>query len=350
MGRISLALKNNFWLSKKVLITGHTGFVGTWLNFLLLRYKADTYGISLKSNQSKIFKLLKFNKNKNFFININNYSKIEKIINKIKPTIIIHLAAQSLVLKSYIEPVNTYETNVIGTLNILKVIKKFDFIKTSIFFTTDKVYRNEDKKKTFKENEPLSGDDPYSGSKAASEMIINSFTKSFLKEKNIIILRAGNIIGGGDYNSSRLIPDVIYGFLKKRLVIIRNKNAIRPWQHILDVIFIIKKIIERTHLKKKKLDIFNIGPKKSNFKVFQILNFIEKVFKVRKKYLKPNSKEKRFIILNSNKIKKEHGLKNKLTIKESINRTVQWYKKFHLKKVNIEKILNDDIEFYQNKK
>lgn len=349
MDRKSLVLKNNFWLSKKVLITGHTGYVGTWLNFLLLQYQADTYGISLKKDQSKIFKLLKFNKRKNFYFNIKNYSKIERIVKKIKPTIIIHLAAQSLVLKSFEEPINTYETNVMGTLNILKIIKKFNFIKTSIFFTTDKVYRNEDKKIKFKENDPLNGDDPYSGSKAASEIIINSFTKSFLKNRNIIILRAGNIVGGGDYNRGRLIPDIIYGFLNKKLVKIRNKRAIRPWQHILDVIFIIKKIIEKTYLK-KKFDIFNVGPNKSTFKVFQILNFMERVFKVKKKYLIPSSKEKKFIILNSNKIKKKYNLKNKLTTKEIINRTVEWYKKFHLKKKNIVEILNDDLNFYQSKK
>lgn len=350
MDQIRFSIKKNFWSSRKVLITGHTGYVGTWLNFLLSRYQADTYGISLKSNQSKIFKSLKFSRRKTFFFNINNYSKLEKTIKKIKPTIIIHLAAQSLVLKSFVEPLDTYESNIMGTLNILRIIRKFDFIKTSIFFTTDKVYRNYDKKKTFKENESLNGDDPYSGSKAASEIVINSFTKSFLKDKNIIVLRAGNIIGGGDYNYSRLIPDIIYGFLNKKIVKIRNKNAIRPWQHVLDVIFIIKKIIEKIHSKKKYFDIFNIGPKKSKFKVFQILNFIEKTFKVKKKYLKHNFKEKNFIFLNSNKIAKKFSLKNKLTIKETLDRTVEWYKKFHLKKINIEDIFNDDFKFYKNKK
>jgi CDP-glucose 4,6-dehydratase len=350
MDQIRLFKKKNFWLSKKVLITGNTGFVGTWLNYLLLRCKADVYGISLKNNKNKIFQLLKFNKKKTFFFDINNYSQLEKTLKKIEPEIIIHLAAQSLVLKSFTEPINTYETNIMGTLNILRIIRKFNFIKTSIFFTTDKVYKNYNKKKFFKETDSLNGDDPYSGSKAASEILINSFTKSFLKNRNIIVLRAGNIIGGGDHNTTRLIPDVMSGYFNNRLVKIRNKNAIRPWQHILDVIFIVKDIIEKTHFKKKYFEIFNIGPKKSIIKVFQIINFIEKTFKIKKKYLKFNNKEKKFIFLDSAKILKKYNLYNKLNSEESLNLTIEWYKKFYNNKINIKNIFNSDIEFYENKK
>jgi CDP-glucose 4,6-dehydratase len=350
MGEIKIITKKNFWLSKKVLITGDNGFVGTWLNYLLKRYKANTYGISLKNNKNKINKLLQFNKNKSFVFNINNYSKLKKTIKKIKPKILIHLAAQSLVLKSFEEPNYTYETNIMGTLNILRVIKEFNFIKTAIFFTTDKVYENSNKKKFFKENNILNGDDPYSGSKAASEIVINSFVKSFLKKKNIIVLRAGNIIGGGDYNSTRLIPDIMSGYFNNRLVKIRSKNSIRPWQHILDVIFIIKKIVEKIHVKKNCFEIFNIGPRKSTLKVFQILNLIKKEFKIKIRFLKSNSREKKFIFLNSEKIFKKYNLKNKLNIQESINLTTKWYKKFYLKKINIKNIFDDDIKFYESKK
>jgi CDP-glucose 4,6-dehydratase len=342
-------LKDNFWFSKKILITGHTGYVGTWLNYFLCKNQADIYGVSLKKNPSKIFRLLSFNKKKSFFFNIVNYSQLEKIAKKIKPEIIIHLAAQPLVLDSYIKPIETYESNMIGTLNILRVVRKFNFIKTAVFFTTDKVYKNNDKKKIFNETDSLNGDDPYSGSKAASEIIINSFTKSFLQNKNVIVLRAGNIIGGGDYTKTRLIPDIILASLNKRKVRIRNKNAIRPWQHIMDVIFLIKGIIEKVHKNNNFYDVFNIGPMRSKITVKQILKIIKKYFKVKEIFLKKNIKEKNYIILNSTKIKKIFGLSNNLTEKEALSLTIAWYKNFHFNKLNVKKLFDGDFLFYNKK-
>ena len=351
MDKIKNTLSDPFWNSKKVLITGHTGFVGCWLNFLLLKNKADTYGLSLKDKKKEknFFNLLNFNKKKSFFFDVSNFNKLDKLVRKIKPDIIIHLAAQPLVLYSYLNPLETYKTNITGTINILRILKKYKFLKTGLFFTTDKVYENKLKKKAFKEIDKLNGDDPYSGSKAASEIIINSYTKSFLKNKNILVLRAGNIIGGGDYNESRLIPDIVLSSIKKKILYIRNKNSIRPWQHILDVIFTIKHLIKKTYSKKKNYEIFNLGPNNSSLSVNQILKKFEKRFSIKKKFLRSTSKEKKSLLLNTIKIQKRYNLKNIMTKDEVIDRTISWYEKYHKQKIDMRKLLENDFKFFVKK-
>ena len=334
------------WKKKKILITGHSGFVGSWLTFFLNKKKIKNYGVSIKRENSQLFKLLPSNKN-SFFLDINNYSKLDKLIYKIKPHIIIHLAAKSLVLNSYKSPIETYQTNIMGTLNVLRVIKKYKFLKTGVFFTTDKVYRNDNSNKKFTEKDNLSGDDPYSGSKAASEIVINSFTKSFLKNKNLAVLRAGNIIGGGDYNKTRLIPDIVSGYLNKSKVKIRNPNSVRPWQHVVDVINIIVKVIEKIHSKDKFFDIFNIGPNVSNIKVSKIISEFEKEFNIKKLIIKQkNFREKTILNLNSKKIYNKFKLKNKLSTMQSITKTITWYKKIHDLQKKAADLCEEDINYY----
>lgn len=351
MDKIRSNLSESFWASKKVLITGHTGFVGCWLNYLLLKSNADTYGLSLKdkNKEKNFFDLLYFNKKKSFFFNITDFNKLDKLVKKIKPNIIIHLAAQPLVLYSYLNPLETYKTNITGTINVLRILKKYKFLQTGLFFTTDKVYENKLKKKAFKEIDKLNGEDPYSGSKAASEIIINSFTKSFLKNKNILVLRAGNIVGGGDFNKSRLIPDIVLNSIKKKILYIRNKNSIRPWQHILDVIFIIKHLIKKTY-SKKNYEIFNLGPNKSSINVDKILKKFEKSFLIKKKFSRPTNKEKKSLILDTTKIKQKYNLKNILTSNEIFERTISWYEKYHKQKIDLKKLMDDDFKFFIKKK
>ena len=333
------------WKRKKILITGHTGFVGSWLTFLLNKKKIENYGISLKQNKSKLFTLLS-TKNNDFYFDINDFNKLDKIIKKTKPNIIIHLAAKSLVLDSYKNPIDTYKTNIIGTLNILRVVKKYSFIKSLILFTTDKVYENDDLGINFHENCSLNGDDPYSGSKAASEIVINSFVKSYLRKKNIVILRAGNIIGGGDYTKSRLIPDIIQSYINNSFLKVRNPNSIRPWQHILDIINIILKTVEKTYYNKNYFEKFNLGPKKSNIKVKKIIQAFHKNFKLKKLVVKNNKYEKKNLRLDSTKIFKKLRLKNKLSNKKTIERTIKWYTDFHILKKNPNYLCEEDINYY----
>ena len=246
---------------KKVLITGHTGFKGLWLSICLLNLGAKIIGISLKPNifQKKVLNKLKSKQIKNYYFNIQNYTKVKKTILQNQPDYIFHLAAQPIVSLSYVNPLDTWKTNLIGTGNLLESIK---FIKKKcavIIVTSDKCYKIKEDKKVvfFKETDALSGNDPYSASKASSEIIFKSYFKSFLeKRKNLTIVsvRAGNIIGGGDWSKDRIIPDCVRSWTKSKSVNLRNPNSVRPWQHILDAVngyLLLAKIISKS---KKLMD------------------------------------------------------------------------------------------------
>lgn len=334
---------------QKILITGHTGFVGSWLYYFFKKKKFDVYGIGLKPKyKSDLFYGLKINKDKNSsIINILNFKKLEDHIKKIKPNIIIHLAAESLVLNSLKNPNLFYKTNINGTLNILNLINKYNFIKIGIFFTTDKVYKNDNTKKKFIEDDPLGGDDPYSGSKSASEMVINSYTKSFLKNKKIVVIRCGNIVGGGDNGKNRIIPDIIKSIKYKKNLVVRNLEATRPWQHILDVIFSIYSLIKRINTQKKLFQIFNMSPSSKSENVKIIISEFRKKFNFKYKILDKKNFEKKYLELNSKKIFNKHKLKNYFSSKESIKEVVRFYDEYLLKKKNIKDIVAKQINTYE---
>ena len=350
-GKLIKTLNNKyFWKNKKVLITGHSGFIGSWLFHYLNEKRIKVFGISIKPKKISLHNLLEHNKNKNSYIcNINNFSKLERIIKKIKPNIIIHLAAQSLVLESVSQPIKTYKTNIFGTINILRIIRKYPFVKSSIFFTSDKVYENNSYKNKFDENYKLNGDDPYSGSKAASEIVINSYKKTFLANKNIIILRAGNIVGGGDHSKYRIIPDIVRSFLNKQTLLIRNKKATRPWQHVIDVIFAVKTILEKTYYKKNYHEIFNIGNNAKSVSVFTITRIATNYFPLKINFLKIKNIDKKILNLNCFKIYKKLKIKNMYNQRTAINKSLEWYKNFYIKKIKAKILCNNQINEYENK-
>lgn len=333
----------------KILITGHSGFIGSWLYYYLKKKNFDVYGISLKPNsKSNLFYNLKINSEKNSTIlNILNYKLLDKYIKKIKPNIIIHLAAESLVLKSMNSPNLTYNTNINGTLNILNIIKNYNFISTGIFFTTDKVYENNDKKKEFIETDPLGGDDPYSGSKSASEMVINSFTKSYLEKKKIIILRCGNIIGGGDNGKNRIIPDIIKSITKKKTLKIRNPKSTRPWQNILDVVYILYFLVKQTQNKKSFFQIFNISSNNKPITVEKIVMEFKKKFNFKFKLIKKKNFEKKFLNLNSDKISKYYKLKNYFNSKTAVFEVIEFYQELLIYNKNFKEIIDNQIKNYE---
>jgi CDP-glucose 4,6-dehydratase len=236
-------LNNNFWEGKKVLITGHTGFKGSWLSIWLKYLGAEVIGISLDPpTEISLYKQANVAKGMlSLREDIRNGSAIKRIFKEHKPQIIFHLAAQALVRYSYEEPVETYEVNVIGTLNILEAIRSIDTVQAAVMATTDKCYKNEENKHAYSETDTLGGHDPYSSSKAAAELLIASYRDSFypkiqLENHNTAIatVRAGNVIGGGDWAQDRLIPDIIRAFTEGYELEIRNPDAVRPWQHVLD--------------------------------------------------------------------------------------------------------------------
>ena len=199
-----------FWNGKRVLLTGHTGFKGSWLTIFFNLLGAKVYGYSLKQEKISFYNLAKIDKiiKKSIIGDIRNYNKLYTSVKKTSPNILIHLAAQPLVIEGYINPKKTYNTNTMGTLNILESIKK-NKIKTSIIITTDKVYKNDDTKKKFNENHDLGGSDPYSSSKHLAELIVENYNTNYFKgmRLNVVTARAGNVIGGGDRGENRLIPD-----------------------------------------------------------------------------------------------------------------------------------------------
>ena len=299
----------SFWKNKKVLITGHTGFKGSWLSLLLIHFGAKVSGVSLRPKRKEylLFQKTLLNNNcNNYYLNILNLNKIDNLIKKIKPDFIFHLAAQPFVLEGYKYPKRTYDTNVTGTLNILEAIKK-NKIKTSIIVTTDKVYKNDERKKSFTETDQLGGDDPYSSSKHICEILVKNYNDIYFKNTNInvVTVRAGNVIGGGDRGKNRLIPDF---FKTKKEMYIRSPYSIRPWQFVLDPLYGYLKLSKYIHNKKLQSSqlSLNFAPNDKKAKnVKYIINKINQSFNKKIIFKKNNKiKEKKYLNLNSNKAKK----------------------------------------------
>ena len=323
-----------FWKKKRVFITGHTGFKGSWLCIVLNHLGSKIIGYSLRPEKNSLFNKSKIIKNltSNHFSDINNIIKLKKALRQAKPEIIFHLAAQPLVLKSYKKPLETFSTNMIGTANLLELIREIKSIKSVVIITTDKVYKINKRNIEYKEFNQLGGFDPYSTSKVGTEIIVNSYIKSFFNKTNlkykISTARAGNVIGGGDFSKNRLVPDIIKAINNNKKLIIRNPNQIRPWQHVLDPLIGYMRLAEKQYKGKIKdtNNCWNFGPDKKNFKkVIDIVNFIKKInkfnynIKVSKYY-----KETEVLKLNSTKAKKVLGWSSKLSIRDTLNKTIEW--------------------------
>ena len=238
-----MEVNRSFWKGKRVLLTGHTGFKGSWLSLWLQSLGADVIGYSLAPpTKPSMFEVSDVAKGMTSIIgDIRDYQEVKKVFAKYKPEIVFHMAAQSLVRYSYDAPIETYETNVMGSLSILEAVRSVDSVRAVIMITTDKCYENKEWVWAYRENEPMGGFDPYSSSKGCAELLIASYRNSFFSESEypshrtaIASVRAGNVIGGGDWASDRLIPDLLNAFMAKTKPLIRSPNAIRPWQHVLE--------------------------------------------------------------------------------------------------------------------
>lgn len=258
----------DFYKGKTVLITGHTGFKGTWLCRLLINIGAKVIGYSLKPpTEPSLFKIAKMENNICSIIgDIRDYKKLKKVFDKERPEIVLHLAAQPIVEIGYSCPRYTYETNVMGTVNILECIRTSDFVKSFINVTTDKVYLNREWEWGYRENEELNGHDPYSNSKSCSELVTSSYKNSFFKESDgrvkipISTVRAGNVIGGGDFSKNRIVPDCIRAAIENKEIIIRNPNSIRPYQHVLEPLYVYLMIAAKQYKNVSFAGSYNVGP------------------------------------------------------------------------------------------
>lgn len=346
---------NKFYKKKKVLITGHTGFKGSWLISLLYLLGSKIYGVSFDVKKNSHYRNLGINKKiKNKNLDIRNFDKLKNHILSVKPDIIFHLAAQSLVNTSYKKPISTWTTNVIGTLNLIESIKLLKTKCTIVIVTSDKCYLNKEKIAGYKESDELGGYDPYSASKASAEHVFFSEYNSFLKfNKNIKIAtaRAGNVIGGGDWSDDRIIPDFIKSIIRKKTLKVRNPDATRPWQHVLEPLVGYLKLAHKLS-KKNKLSgkSFNFGPSTtSNNTVNDVLRELNKKIVVGKwKSPKKIKKiyETKILVLDSKFARNKLNWKTKLSFKETVRLTAEWYYQY-LKKRKV--ITFEQINYFINK-
>jgi CDP-glucose 4,6-dehydratase len=328
-------MKVNFWKDKTVLLTGHTGFKGSWLSILLHHFGANVIGVSLEPNKdSSLFSQAEVNKLCNHNIcDIRDLGKLQEIVCNTKIDIVFHLAAQSLVRKSYMEPIETFDVNVNGTANILELIAGLEHIRVGIFATTDKVYQNLESGISFRETDRLGGHDPYSSSKAASELVIDSYCKSFFTSRDIAIssVRAGNVIGGGDWSRDRILPDAVRAWDANKSVKIRSPNSIRPWQHVLDCLYGYMLLAEKLWDDRLLQGPYNFGPTKGdNLNVLEIIQHAAKIYETDKVTVETGNfpHEAGFLSLD---VTKAHQILNyipKWNALEAIHRSARWYKDF----------------------
>lgn len=350
MGRMEVV---TFWKNKKVLVTGHTGFKGSWLSLCLFLNGAKLYGLSLKPKKKSLFTQAKISDIyiKNFFIDIRNKSKLKEAIHSIDPDIIFHLAAQPLVIDGYNEPIKTFETNINGSINLLEAGRGLKKLKTIIVVTTDKVYYPTNNNRKFKESDKLGGYDPYSASKAASEIVTEAYFRSFYKEseKSIYTVRAGNVLGGGDWSKNRLVPDIISSIRNKIPLNIRYPKAIRPWQHVLEPINGYMQLAEQSYKNKGSFDSFNFGPNQNNIvTVEEVLLSIKRINQnLLFKYTDAkHNYESNYLSLSNQKSKKILNWYPKLNLNNTISLTYEWYVNFISKKDSAFDLCIKNIDYY----
>jgi len=338
-------------------VTGATGFKGAWLCMWLHILGAKVYGTGYNPNKNEnlFYRLNLHKKIKLDLFDIRNRKKVSTFIKKTKPEIIFHLAAQPLIYESYEKPHLTYEVNCIGTLNVLDAVKEVKFVRSLISITSDKCYANNNSTKGFLESDRLGGDDPYSGSKASSEIIIKTYYESFFKKSKKIGIasgRAGNVIGGGDWSANRLIPDAINSILKNKTIFIRNPNFNRPWQHVLEPLYGYLILGMKMYKQPKEFSgPWNFGTERNTItNVLEIVREIINFWGSGKVKFKKNVKyyEQTNLQLNINKAKKYLKWKPKYSIKKSIQVTTDWYKKVLTNKVGAEKITTQQIKDYMD--
>lgn len=331
------------------LVTGHTGFKGAWLTVLLKQRGHEVSGVSLIPPEDSLFtqaNLVEFMK---FDVrcDIRDSEKLQVEFEKINPDIVLHLAAQSLVRKSYQNPMETFETNVIGTLNVLSASQTLRNIKAQVIVTTDKVYKNLNQSTAYKEEDALGGYDPYSASKAMADIATQSWISSF-EGPPTAIARAGNVIGGGDIATDRLIPELIRAYCAGEIPQLRFPNAVRPWQHVLDCLSGYLCLVDSL-LAGKGSGVWNFGPLGNEIRtVSDVAEAVGGIWGVQEKWrndLNRNPHEAELLLLDSTKARNELNWKDRLNFKDSIAWTTNWYQNLNRGVTARDATMNDVVEF-----
>ncbi len=354
----------DFYKNKKVLITGHTGFKGSWLAFWLHNLKADVYGYSLAPPTDPcLFEILnlsgKINHNSG---DILDSEKLNLLFQEIQPEIVFHLAAQPIVRRSYIIPKLTYETNVIGTINVLEAIRNTKSVKSAVVVTSDKCYENTASINGYRESDPMGGYDPYSSSKGCTELVVSAYRKSFYNVSKygdqhqvaIASARAGNVIGGGDWAEDRLIPDCAKSISRDEEIIIRNPVAVRPWQHVLEPLAGYLLLGRQLFLNGSEYSsAWNFGPNEEDaISVEEVVRGIIKEWGRGSFRIEADKifHEEKYLKLNIDKAKNLLGWNPAYSVSEAIDKTTDWYKNYYdHKEIDIVDFTRSQIEEYENK-
>ena len=331
-------MKNSFWKDKSVLVTGHTGFKGGWLIYVLSLLGAKAYGYSNEVKPSpSVYDLwaTQYKKsNAEVIADINDIVTLQDAIITARPDVVIHMAAQPLVLESYNNPLKTIESNILGTANLLECCRGQEQLKSIVIVTTDKVYEVGKQSKSFTEEDKLGGKDIYSASKACCELITSSYKDSFFNNPsaaNISTVRAGNVIGGGDWSENRLIPDIVRAYQNNEECMIRNPDATRPWQHVLEPLSGYLNVAQKMFECADYGSAWNFGPDKNN------LSTVRNTVEITKLVLEdltikyddtqiPANKETHNLSIDSDKAQKLLGWSARLSLEETIKQTLAWYK------------------------
>ncbi len=343
----------SFYKNKRILVTGHTGFKGTWLTACLLKFNSKIMGYSKIDNRLKSYKkMCNYQKVKNVYADILDYKRLKKSVLDFKPQIIFHLAAQSLVSESFKSPLDTVTTNTIGTTNILNISRQLKSLVSLIIITSDKCYLNKEFQRGYKETDILGGEDLYSASKASAEIIFKAYSESFFKFQKrfgYATVRAGNVIGGGDWSKNRIIPDCVRSIVQKKTLTIRNPQSTRPWQHVLEPISGYLLLAKKIYVNKKKYSgSWNFGPSfTETMKVKSIVELFFKSLSFRKKIIfkKGKFKEANLLKLNSTNALSKLKWRNTWNMRNSILKTAKWYDHY-IKKLDLKDITNFQIKEY----
>jgi len=356
----SKSMFKGIYKDRTVLVTGHTGFIGSWLVLWLQSLGAKVVGYSLESStKPSLFETLGLENEITHIIgNVQDNQNLSDNIEKYKPEIVIHLAAQPLVRVSYEDPVETFRTNILGTVNILDSIRKSGSVSSCVVMTSDKCYQNLDADRFHKETDPLGGSDPYSASKGAAEIITNSFRNSFFNKSNIATVRAGNVIGGGDWAKDRIVPDCIRALTTNKKIMVRNPSSIRPWQFVLEPISGILWLGSKLYTKPEKYsEAWNLGPNQtSNITVEKVVQNIIRIWDKdgsekgswldTSKESKNQPNESISLLLDSTKALTSLEWKTIYSFETAINQSVSWYKSYYNNDTSMKELSVHQIEQY----
>ncbi|HOL59960.1 MAG TPA: CDP-glucose 4,6-dehydratase [Syntrophales bacterium] len=348
-------INERFWTGRRVLITGHTGFKGSWLTLWLNKLGAKITGIALPPpTVPNLFDEVHiYDEIKSHICDIRHMKELFPSVSQAEPEVVFHLAAQSLVRASYRDPLTTFETNIMGIANLLESLRKIKSVRVAIVVTTDKVYRNNEWPYPYRENDPLGGFDPYSASKAASEIVIESYRLSFLASQGVALAsaRAGNVIGGGDWAEDRLIPDAIRAWQSNQPLKVRNPEAIRPWQHVLEPLAGYILLAQKLWDKPELAGPYNFGPATEEAaKVREVVEIARRSYeKAEVTYgeeADTSAHEAGWLALETAKSRIVLGLRQRWRLPEAIERTMHWYKAYYDGK-DARSLCLSDIESYE---